>query len=242
MSYILEALKKAERKRELEERPKSIAFSTETVRQPRKRALWPYLLVAVLIVNIVFLVRWLWVGSPADLKGAGRAAAPNSIAQPPPMPPAPARSEEGQVAEVRKPSQQVVQREPKRAVEKAPSRPAIPEREAPVPSALPAKSATAEAAAKEPASPGERRSPPATGKLYGLNELPPDVKSGLPEFRITGHAYSAEAQTRVVRINEKILQEGQEISPGLKLDEITPNGVVLSSQGYRFRVGINQSR
>jgi general secretion pathway protein B len=241
MSYILEALKKAEQKRELEERPKSVTFSTETPRPARKQAVWPYLLVAVLIVNIIFLVRWLWVGSPAEPKGAGKTAQ-DLIVQPPRTQPSPARRRESEAPEVRRPLQQVDQREPKRAVERAPSRPAAPARDASESPALPAKSTPEETAAREPAPHSERRISPATGKLYGLNELPTDVRSGLPEFRITGHAYSAEAQTRVVRINEKILQEGQELSTGLKLDEITPDGVVLSYQGYRFRVGINHSR
>jgi general secretion pathway protein B len=82
----------------------------------------------------------------------------------------------------------------------------------------------------------------AQDRVYSLSDLPAEVRSGLPEFKISGHAYSPEAQTRVVRINEKILQEGQELSPGLKVEEIVPNGVVLSHKTYRFRVEIGQAR
>jgi general secretion pathway protein B len=64
----------------------------------------------------------------------------------------------------------------------------------------------------------------------------------LPEFNISGHAYSPEPQTRVARINEKILQEGQELAPGLKLEEITPGGVIFGYRGYRFRVELSGNR
>jgi hypothetical protein len=45
----------------------------------------------------------------------------------------------------------------------------------------------------------------------------------------------------VTRINEKILQEGQELAPGLKLVEIVPDGVIFGYRGYRFRVDLNGS-
>ena len=46
----------------------------------------------------------------------------------------------------------------------------------------------------EPVAPVERRRAP-SGRVYTPGELPADVRSGLPEFRISGHAYSPEAQT-----------------------------------------------
>ena len=51
MSYILEALKKVEQKREQEERPRSPNFSDESVRPGKKRIIWPYVLIAALLVN-----------------------------------------------------------------------------------------------------------------------------------------------------------------------------------------------
>ena len=77
--------------------------------------------------------------------------------------------------------------------------------------------------------------------MLQVNELPATVRSALPEFRISGHAYSPEPQTRVARINEKILQEGQELIPGLKLEEIVPEGVIFGYRGYRFRVDLDEA-
>ena len=78
--------------------------------------------------------------------------------------------------------------------------------------------------------------------MLQVNELPAAVRSALPQFNIWGHAYSPEPQTRAARINEKILQEEQELAPGLKLEEIVPDGVIFSFRGYRFRVDLNGSR
>ena len=79
------------------------------------------------------------------------------------------------------------------------------------------------------------------GKLLDLGELPPTIRSSLPEFKISGHAYSSEPRFRVARVNNKIVQEGEALSQGLKVDEIVPGGVIFTYQGYRFRVGINDN-
>jgi hypothetical protein len=47
---------------------------------------------------------------------------------------------------------------------------------------------------------------------------------------------------RFVRVNDQALREGQVSSPGLRLEEITPEGAVFSYQGFRFRIGIGESR
>ena len=39
-------------------------------------------------------------------------------------------------------------------------------------------------------------------------------------------------------INNSMLREGASIAPGLKLDEITPDGMVFSYKGYRFKRSI----
>ena len=61
----------------------------------------------------------------------------------------------------------------------------------------------------------------------------------MPEFKVSGHAYGPDPGSRVARINDQIVQEGQSLAPGLRVEEITPNGVVLGYQGYHFQIGIN---
>ena len=67
-----------------------------------------------------------------------------------------------------------------------------------------------------------------------LNELPASLKNALPPIRITSHLYRGDS--RLVSINGKIMSEGVNMGEGLFLDEITPEGVILSFRGHRFRV------
>jgi hypothetical protein len=43
----------------------------------------------------------------------------------------------------------------------------------------------------------------------------------------------------MVKINGQAMREGQDLIAGLKLEEITQNGVIFSYQNYRFRIGLN---
>ena len=79
---------------------------------------------------------------------------------------------------------------------------------------------------------------PVKNKLYNLQELPVSIQQGLPAFAISTHLYTGDAPSRLVRINGQILREGQFLTAGLKLEEITSEGVIFSYQNYRFRVGL----
>jgi general secretion pathway protein B len=79
---------------------------------------------------------------------------------------------------------------------------------------------------------------PVKNKLYGLGELPVSIRQSLPDFTISTHLYSSDASSRLVRINGQMLREGQFLSAGVKLEEITSDGMIFSYQGYRFRVAL----
>ena len=72
-----------------------------------------------------------------------------------------------------------------------------------------------------------------------LSELPPAVQQELPKMAISMHMYSGKPANRMASINDKTLHEGDELSPGLKLKEITADGMIFSYKGYRFKRGIN---
>lgn len=59
MSYILEALKKFEQKREQKDLSKSMSFLGGPGPEAPKRPLWPYLLVAALILNAGTMLWWM---------------------------------------------------------------------------------------------------------------------------------------------------------------------------------------
>ncbi|WP_455210760.1 general secretion pathway protein GspB [Kaarinaea lacus] len=77
-------------------------------------------------------------------------------------------------------------------------------------------------------------------KVYDIVELPDSVKRALPAISFAGHVYSSTQSQRSVMLNGKKMREGQEVTKGLVLEEITVEGVVLRSQGYRFKLGALQ--
>jgi general secretion pathway protein B len=77
-------------------------------------------------------------------------------------------------------------------------------------------------------------------KIYHIAELPDSVKRALPSISFAGHVYSTTKNQRSVMLNGKKMREGEEVTKGLLLEEITIEGVVLRSQGYRFTLGALQ--
>ncbi|MBI5847314.1 MAG: general secretion pathway protein GspB [Nitrospirae bacterium] len=67
-----------------------------------------------------------------------------------------------------------------------------------------------------------------------FKQLPLSVRKNLPDIRVTSHLYKKES--RLVSINGRIMTEGFNMDDGLFLEEITPQGVILSYGRYRFLV------
>jgi general secretion pathway protein B len=234
MSYILDALRKIEQKRDRDDPLRKATFSGELPPEPKKRALWPYVLLTLLLLNAVVIT--FLVSSPKTDKGSTSAVARAPV---PSQPAIVTTTEDGGAIrekwrdqkealprkDVVPPSAQTAEKENKESVAPAPAKPLVTERP-------PAGSRTGH----------EKVTAPASDRVFSLSELPSAIRSGLPEFKVSGHAYSADRQNRVTRVNEKILQEGQELAPGLRVEEITPEGIVFSYQGYRIRVGVDGNR
>ncbi|MBS1196808.1 MAG: hypothetical protein H6R18_593 [Proteobacteria bacterium] len=60
----------------------------------------------------------------------------------------------------------------------------------------------------------------------------------LQKMTISVHAYSSNAANRKVWINDRMLREGDAVAPGLKLEQITEDGIILNSNGNLFRRGL----
>ncbi len=74
--------------------------------------------------------------------------------------------------------------------------------------------------------------------ISSLKDLPVSVQQSLPTINIEGHIYDDNPAARMVIINGKIRREKQSLGAMLKLEEITPNGVILSYQGHVFHMGV----
>lgn len=232
MSYIFEALKKLEQKRQRERTSRLLMVTGEAAPEPKRWPFWPFpVLAALLLLNAGVMFWWVHTRVPErqvavtkppatreDLsravsttrQEAGEQSRPAGLKEPPP--PNSANRSMTSVAEQKAPHTSRTEQ---------------------VPTAKPADAA-----------PKLRPVSRAAGdtRVLELKELPPAIKDSLPELKISAHYYTAEPQARFTRINDLNLKEGQALTTGVKLEEITPEGVVLSYQGYRFRMGINESR
>jgi general secretion pathway protein B len=71
-----------------------------------------------------------------------------------------------------------------------------------------------------------------------ITDLPVSIQKDLPALSVMVHAYSDDPAKRLVGINNRLLHEGEEVAPGLKLETITLDGMILSYKGYTFRRGV----
>jgi len=97
---------------------------------------------------------------------------------------------------------------------------------------------TARSAGAQPASAADPARSMPEDKVLAMSELPPAIQQEIPPLSISVHAYSSKPADRIVGINDKLLREGGIVPPGLTLDEVTPDGMVFSFKGYRFKRGL----
>jgi general secretion pathway protein B len=232
MSYILDALKKIEQKRAQEESLKPISFYDAAGEIPRKRPFWPILIAAALVLNAGLLIWWIGV------KGLEKNNSTSSSAKTPTPPAVTLKGPGEQLKAIKK--EMPVLRKPRPPESPAPTK-EVPPPKPPAEKASPAKPVKAEPlppAAKENALPEKAAPARRSNKVVALEELPDSVKKSLPGFKVSTHVYGSDSDSRLIRINDKTLQEGQELSHGIKVEEITQAGAVLNYQGYRFRIGL----
>ncbi len=69
-----------------------------------------------------------------------------------------------------------------------------------------------------------------------LEELPSSVRNILPIMKFAGHTYSTTPEDRMIIINNSIRREGDPLDQGLRLEEITWDGIILNFREVRFQV------
>ena len=252
MSYILEALKKLEKERRRERIP-GLSEQDSVVYHSERRPVWPYLLIAVFSLNAALLIWWFLpnakdkaipaapsrplLAAPAvtqavkspELAGpvnsiSSGAAESTSVSLPPVSPPATDSASRNTVQSVRNIRREDAQKTAKLVNSES--------------------KAENEELKMTEASPQEKKpdvlaDPLPEKKLYKLSELPPSVRESLQKFfTITAYMYSSSPSERKVRINDHMMQEGQELEPGIRIEEIVPDGVILSYKKFRFFVSL----
>jgi general secretion pathway protein B len=244
MSYILDALRRAEAERErgavpsLQSQQHTVIEEDDTAPRSR-RLMW---VIVGLGGALLALLAWTFFGgstppSRPAVEGlvAPTVVAPAVVAPPPPnvaLPvttetapaPVPARVAAPTVASAAAPpvATQVVPPAPT-----AVRPPAVAAAEERRPARrVPSASAATLAAAPAASAP----------RIYAQGELPEDVRRDLPRIAINGSSYSGDAASRMVMINGQIFHEGDSLGAGLQLEKINRRSAVLVFRGWRYEV------
>lgn len=73
-------------------------------------------------------------------------------------------------------------------------------------------------------------------RLRSLAELPDDLRRSVPQLTFGGSVYSEVAAQRMVILNGQVLREGDSVTDELLLEQIRPRSAVLRLRGQRFEV------
>jgi general secretion pathway protein B len=252
MSYILDALRRADAERErgavpgIHAQPVPAVSSDPAGRRGGVPVAWVAAGGAALVAAALAwqLMRDRSPAAPGPVAVApapAPTAAPAPAVTPPPMPsPTPQRTAPVQAAPAAEPAPIRREAAPARRTPPAaapdPARTPPQPRPAPRPDAMAAAPPPAMPAA--PASPAPRTAaaPAATGRIHKPDELPPDVRGRLPQLSIGGSRFSADPSKRFLIVNGQLLREKEAVTPDVTLEEIRLRGAVLRIGDWRYAI------
>lgn len=105
----------------------------------------------------------------------------------------------------------------------------LPQTVSPAPAAAPAKPSTRAPIHVDPATTTSTQVP-------NLAELPEDVRRSLPALTVSGAMYSDQPASRMLLINNRVFHEGDQPVAGLVLEEIRLKSAVFRYRGTRYAV------
>ena len=232
MSYILDALKKADQERAAGHVPdlETVHLHEPTV---RKHYRWIWILAALFIFNGVLVALLATRHDAGDVPG--RQTAPDErVSAPPDTTSSRPLAESAPV--VRKAPPRVIRTEPQvqerpRVAVTRPESPRVQPTTVQNPPAAPP-------AAVVPPGPVAAQ-PPATSsasadRLPEWDELPLDFRSGFSMPHMDVHVYDTDPSRRFVLVNLQKFREGDRLPNGAVIEKILPDGMQLSYQGTRF--------
>lgn len=77
-----------------------------------------------------------------------------------------------------------------------------------------------------------------TDSLPLMQDLPANIRKGLPPLTLAGHVFAENGAKRMIIINNRICREGDMVEDKLYLERIIWEGVVLRYQEVRFRINL----
>jgi general secretion pathway protein B len=75
-----------------------------------------------------------------------------------------------------------------------------------------------------------------TAPVPTANELPDDIQRGLPALVVGGASYSQNAENRMLIVNGQVFREGDKLAPDVSLEQIRLKEAVLVTKGHRYRI------
>jgi len=247
MSYLLEALRKSERERQEKTTVPDLQSPTvewESAEESRNRSPWLTVAVLAICLNSLLLGVLVWRFGFAD-NGAD-SNAPTAIGTTPPLPSSAAVTAPGTAAVAATPPAVIVLQQPAAgsAAIVIRDRPPLPNR-APAARVTPSPrseqdsrhSTSVPVAVDRPELQAVTRT--ATAATIGtdipsVNALPLAIRQQLPLLTMNSHIYASNARDSFVMINGNSMSPGQEISAGLKLLAVVPEGALLEFNGQPF--------
>ncbi|GMW08080.1 MAG: hypothetical protein AMXMBFR8_28760 [Nevskiales bacterium] len=217
MSFILDALRKSETERQRQSGP---GLADAGLRPPaRRRAIWLPLLVVVLTANLLLLA-FVWLRSDRPPPAPPPTIAATAPGSPRIAAPAPAESRPRTQADYEamadmpalEPDEPLAATPPRTDASQAVPDPAV----APV----------TEPSAPQPGTVTDAL--PTAGQLMASGAVP------TRPLHLDIHVFSDTPAERFVFVNMRKYTEGAQLAEGPQVEEITPEGVVLSENGQRF--------
>lgn len=263
MSYILDALRRADSERDrgtvpgLHTQPVPVNVADADADTERRPRLWIGLVVAAFLA-LLSAVAWLLMERSAtqDLSSAQTPAASTATVAtvtPPPLAAGPAPTAAAaastptggaapQAAEPPAPTSAQARQARSAAADSSPATPARDrsarrntesDRSAAAPPVPTAAKVTTKAPTSTDGSP-RKTEPPA--RIYALSELPEEIRRALPATPVNGSVYSRSAANRMVVINGQVFHEGDQLADQLVLEEIRQKSAVLRFKGFRYQI------
>ncbi|HSW12637.1 MAG TPA: general secretion pathway protein GspB [Solimonas sp.] len=243
MSYILDALRKAEQERKLGQPPSLQAVMHHLPADdpaPRRRLLLLAVIIAALmLLAVTATLLWQRRQAPPPANATPVTTAPTvaetpAVATAEAIPPAPVATDIASLDDLAAPEEPEPVVEAQTASEPVRSRPAV----------VPAQEVLSEAeVAAEPEMEAPQHQPEtstASDAVPMLRDLPPEVRANFPQLSVEVHVYDHDPAKRWIMVGGRRYREGEALSEGPQISEITAEGIVLDSRGQRALVPITR--
>jgi general secretion pathway protein B len=219
MSYILDALRRADSERDrggvpsLHSKPVPVALGDpdDEVERRGQPLLWAFIGLSLVLVAVV---AWLFLGKEARELAPVPTSGPQALATPAPLPPQPTTETPTVLAPAAAPPAA------------APMQPAPASAQA-----TPRRSARATAP-----KPQLQASTVSEEPVVSANQLPEDIRRELPQLSVGGAMHSKTAANRMLILNGQVFHEGDKVMPNLVLEQIKLKSAVLVYKDHRYSI------